>query len=225
MSRPTGARRMVRPIIVLTILFTVGPVGAQPGAAKLSLDVRIAPGDTLRVSLRDCIDRAIAVGEEIRIAEADLASARGLYEQVRSDVLPQLTLSGNYVRQFETIYSQEGVDFGIEPFVPDTLATLEQRVRDLENALPTAPLAGLSGLFSAGPFASEHRWDVSLGLSQKIFEGWGLQAAVRVARHGLRSYEDRLADRETEVRMLVREVYLGALLADRTAEIAELGLE
>jgi len=184
---------------------------------------RVAGADTLRVSLGACVERAIAVGEEMRLAEADLASARGAYQQARSDVFPHLTLSGGYTRQIESVFRGDGGDFQVQPFEPDTLAPLEDRVRDLENALPTASLATLGSLFES--FANENIWTGSAGVTQKVFEGGGILAAVRVAKHALGSFESRLADREAEVRMLVREAYVAALLGDRSEEIAKLGLE
>jgi len=200
-------------------------VVSAPALAQDSAIQATGTADTLRLSLRATVERALAVGEEMRLAEAAYQSAVGQYKQARSDVFPQLSLNSGYTRQFESVFRQEGGITDISAFVPDTTAALADRVRALEDALPTAPLASLSGLFDAGPFASAHRYDVSLGVTQKVFEGGSIIAAVGVARHALRSYENRRGDRKAEVRMQVREAYLGALLADRAVEIAELGLE
>jgi len=196
---------------------------ARPAA--VAAQTAPAVPDTLRLSLAACQERAIAVGEEMRIANAEYEATIGIYRQARSDVLPHLTLNSSYARQFESVFRNEGNFSNIAPFEPDTLATLEQRVRDLERALPTAPFASLGGLFDSGPFASEHTYIATLGLTQKVFEGGALWGAVKAARHALQSYDARRIDRESEVKMLVREAYLGALLADRGVEIAELALQ
>lgn len=184
-----------------------------------------APAETLRVSLRECVERALTLGEEMGTAEADRSAAVGIYRQARADAFPQLSLNSSYVRQFESVYRQEGGFGAIEPFEPDTLAALEERVRDLEIALPTAPFASLAGIFDSGPFGSAHRYGVTFGLTQKVFEGGSIVAAVRAARHALRAFENRRDDSSVDVRMRVRETYLSALLADRAVGIAALGLQ
>ena len=200
--------------------------GLAPGMTWAQADAP-APAwpETLVISLRECTERALELGEEMLRAEADRDAAHGYYRQARADVFPQLVLGSTYTRRFQSVFSQEGGFGSIQPFEPDTLAPLDQRVRDLEIALPTAPFASLSGLFDAGPFASAHSYDVRLGLSQKVFEGGSIVAAVRAAKHALRAFENRREDRGAEVRLLVREAYLAALLADRAVSITELGLE
>jgi outer membrane protein TolC len=205
----------------IVVCLLLGTVRAPLWAQEANVPV---PAETLYVSLATCVERALTLGEEMGLAEADRIAAIGQYRQARADALPQLSLNASYTRQFESIYRQEGSFGDIRPFEPDTLAPLEERVRDLEIALPTAPLASLSGLFS-GPFGSEHRYGVTLGVTQKVFEGGSIVAAVRAAKHALRAFENRRDDSALEVRLLVREAYLAALLADRSVEIATLGLQ
>ena len=121
--------------------------GPHAGAAAAAAD----SGDTLRLSLEDCVARAIDVGEEMRIADDDYATARALYLQARSTALPQINLSTNYTRQIESVFRQS-TGPAVEPFEPDTLAPPEQRIRDLEKNLPTAWLAGLGKLFGSTAF-------------------------------------------------------------------------
>jgi outer membrane protein TolC len=197
-------------------------LGAGRPAAAAAAAVQ---ADTLRLSLAGCLDRALAVGEEMRLVDADVATARAAYVQARADVFPQVTLGSTYTRQVESVFRQGDTGLDVEPFEPDTTALLDRRVRELERALPTAALAGLSGLFDAGPFASENKWDATVSVTQKLLEGTSLWSAVHVARHALRAVENQREDRRREVTLLVREAYLAALLADRGVEIAVLGLE
>jgi outer membrane protein len=205
-----------------------GALLASAVAAGLAVPLAPARGaalpDSLRLTLRDCTERALQYGEEMQIAAANLRSAHGAYVQARSDVFPQLNFNSGYTHQFESVY-RSADSFSFKPFAPDTLAPIEDRVRDLEKNLPTAPLASFAGIFSSGPFGSVHRWDASLGATQKVFEGGSVWAAVKVARHALGSFESRYEDRKVEVTLQVREAYLGAALADRAVAIARLGLQ
>ena len=184
---------------------------------------RGTPADTLRLSLDESVARAMKVGEEARLAEADLATAKARYLEARSTALPRLTFTTTYTRRIESVFRDTGP--ATEPFEPDTLAPLEERVRDLEDALPTAALAGLGRLFSATPFGSENSWVANLGFTQKVFQGGSIWNSIVGARHAMRSAEARLTDSRAEIVLGVRRAYLAALLADRGARISELALE
>jgi outer membrane protein TolC len=182
-----------------------------------------APPDTLRLSLDDCVQRAVADGEEMKLAEADLATARALYLEARSTALPRLSFNLSYTRRIESIFRDTGT--GMEPFAADTLAPIEQRVRDLENAMPTAGLAGLGSLFQSTSFGSENSWIASLGFTQKVFQGGSVWNSIAAAGHAMRAAETLRDDRRRGIVLAVREAYLAALLADRGAHIADLSLQ
>ncbi len=183
----------------------------------------IDAADTLRLGLGGAITMVLNVSEEVRIAESDLARARSLVTQSRSQVLPQLNAGLSYARQFASVFEGEsGAEF--PPFEPDTLAPLEDRVRYLEENTPTAALSGLSDLFGDLPFGREHSWVASLGLSQKVYKGGALLGAIRAAEHVRAAADEALASAKTDLVQAVMESYLGALLADRLVSIAEIGL-
>jgi outer membrane protein len=182
-----------------------------------------APGDTLRLSLTECVTRALGEGEEMRLADADLALARAAYVQARSIALPRLSFSTRYTRQIKSAFSESAAP-DVEEFSPDTLADLPVRVRDLEKALPTAWLSGLGQLFSSTAFASENTWVASLGVTQKILQGGSIWHSISAARRALRSAGSARADKQAEIVLNVRQAYLGALLAQRGARIAGLAL-
>ncbi|MFH1143069.1 MAG: TolC family protein [Candidatus Eisenbacteria bacterium] len=212
--------------LLLTLLCSMGLFGSLAADAQGPIGPGAqgppAPGDTLHLSLEDCVRRAIESGEEVGAAEADLASARASYLQARADALPQLNLATSYTRQIESVFRDTGP--GIDPFEADTTADLDVRVREVEKALPTAWLAGLGDLFGSTAFASENTWNATLTLGQKILDGGSLWNSIRGARHALRSAEQAQQDRIDDAVLGVREAYLGALLADRGVHIAELGL-
>jgi outer membrane protein TolC len=194
---------------------------AIAGPARAQVD---APGDTLRLSLTECVAQALAEGEEMRQAEAEYATVHAGYVQARSTALPRLGLSTAYTRTMKSAFS-ESANMDVAAFEPDTLnMDPMQRIRDIEKALPTAWLSGLGQLFSSTGFASENTWVASLGLTQTIFRGGSVWNAISGAGHALRAAEWTRSDRESEIVLRVRQAYLGALLADRGAQIAELAL-
>jgi outer membrane protein TolC len=183
-----------------------------------------APADTLRLSLPDAVARALTVSEEIRAAEANLALAGSRVTQSRAQVLPQLTAGVRYTRQLASIFEGTSAP-AIDPFEPDTLASLEQRVRDLEEALPNAALSGLGSLFGDLPFGRENTWVASLDFSQKVYQGGTLLGAIRAAHHVRNAAAEALADSRTDIALSIQESFLAALLGDRLVEIASLALE
>lgn len=200
--------------MALALLLAISAGGDTPARAG-------APADTLRLSLPAAVERALAAGEEMKQADATRATAHARYLQARAGALPQITFSTLYTRQYESIYG----DAGGEPptWEPDTLASIEQRVRDLEDALPGSGFLALSQLFSA--FASPNSWNAALEIRQKVFQGGSIWGSVAAARHALRAAQLQQDDRRDDVTLGVRQAYLEALLADRAETIARLGLE
>jgi outer membrane protein len=183
-----------------------------------------ADADTLRLTLGDAITRALDAGEEMKLAEADYTTAHAAYQQARSTALPQLHFGVNYTRQIESVFRQ--LDSSAGPsWDPDSTASLEDRVKYLEDNTPDAAFGGLARLFSSTAFGSKNTWNASLGLTQKLFEGGSIWGSIAAAKHAMRSVENSRRDRADDVVLKVREAYLNALLADRGVEVAKLGLD
>jgi outer membrane protein TolC len=180
-------------------------------------------GDTLRVTLEACVDRALSLSEEVRSAEADRSTAHARYLQARATALPQLSFNTTYTRQLQSIFQNTGS--GVEPFEADTTQPVEQRLRDVERALPTSGFYALSALLSSSSFASENSWNAALSLQQKIFQGGNIVGSIAAAGHALRAADLMRQDKREEITLSVRKAYLDALLADRGLAIARLGRE
>lgn len=180
-------------------------------------------GDTLGVSLDQCVERALRTGEEVRLAEATRSTAHARYLQARSTALPQVTLSTTYTRQLESIFQGTG-DSGFK-FEPDTLGSLADRVRYIEDQLPASGFYAISQLFSNSSFASENTWNAALSLRQKLLQGGSIIASVLAADHALEASREALVDKQSEITLRVRAAYLDALLAEQGTRIAGLALE
>lgn len=221
-GRPsTGPRKFAFTFRAWALVLVCAPRLAS--AQSAASDTAAVAADTLRLSLPQCVERALSAGEEIQAARVDRAVAQARYLQARSTALPQLSLNATYTRQFESIFGDQGGGFGT--FEPDTTAALDARVRALERELPNSGFYALGQIFSASSFASPNAWNVSLGVTQKLFQGGSIWASITAARHVLGAAELLEADRGAAVTLEVRAAYLDALLAARTERITELGLE
>ena len=229
-SRKGQARGGLLPLVLALVLAGWGPdrVAGQPGSGDRQRGpepyLLQAAADSMSLTLEACVQRALQVGEEIRQAEATRQTAHARYLQARSTALPQVTLTTTYTRQLESIF-QGGGDSESMSFEPDTLASWEQRVRDLEDALPTSGFLAIQQLLSSSSFASENSWISALSIRQRLLQGGSIIGSIRAAGHALDAAGLALRDREAEVIRQVREVYLDALLARQGVRIGRLGLE
>jgi outer membrane protein len=216
-------------MLALSVVDVVAAAAADPAPALAggplleprAIDVTV--GDTLRLGLADAMRHALAVSEEVEAAKAQLDRANSFVTQSRSQVLPQLNAGFSYTRQLASVYDTDGVS--VPAFEPDTTASLEDRVRYLEENVPTAALSGLGTFFSDLPFAAENNWAASLGLSQKVYQGGALLGALRAAGHVRAAADAALADAKTDLVQGVMESYLGSLLTDQLVAIAGLGYD
>ncbi|MFN8549629.1 MAG: hypothetical protein U0527_17070, partial [Candidatus Eisenbacteria bacterium] len=122
-----------------------------------------ALADTVRLSLGASEARALEEGEEARIAESRLRRARASYLVARASVLPHLEWTSSYTQQLESIY--QGTTGG-DAFSADTTKSIEERLREVEKALPNAGFYSIGQLFSNSSFASKHAYLGTLSASQ-----------------------------------------------------------
>ena len=173
--------------IALLLLFAVPAHSTTPATAT----------DTLRLSLDDAVTRAIAYGDEARVARAGVAIADGQVREAFAAALPQVTGSVTYNRKFDSIF------------------------RNLGGSGDTT---GLGDLFASTPFGAKHGWTADLTATQLLWSGGrvgaGLSAAKAVRNAARADREETLAD----VRMNARSAYLEAAYAAELQRIAEEGL-
>ena len=132
-------------IMMVSILLGLGGVAAAQ-----------APTDTVRLSLDEAVQRALAQGIEMRLARAAVTSANGQVREAFSGALPQITGSLTYTRQFASIYEGfSGSDTGSN---------------------------SLADLFANTPFGAPNAWNLQLQASQLLWSGGKVGAGLKAAR-------------------------------------------
>lgn len=94
--------RVARLLVAAGLLVVVMPLAAQEPAVT----ARLAPGDTLQLTLGDALRRAQPASEQIAIFERQLTRARANKTTATSSLLPQVTLTPAYTNIIETPFRQ-----------------------------------------------------------------------------------------------------------------------
>ena len=170
----------------LTVLLWL--VVAVPAAAQ------VGP-DTVRLSLDDAVRRALDLGEEVRMARAQVSDARGQVREATAAALPEVRGSVIYTRQFASIFQDIGA--GDSTFGP---------------------------IFANSPFGAANAWTLEVTARQTLFAAGKVGAGLRAARAYRRAAEEQVSETQADVVFRVRQAYLDALYAARLVEIAEAGL-
>src|SRR5690606_30359685 len=110
--------------------------------------------------------------------QVELANAQ--VRNVRAGALPQINANLGYTRTFESQFSGGG-GFEIPDslrFEPDSTASVEERLRYLEENAGLAGLEGIGSLFGNLPFGQANAYTASIGGSQLLFSGGRTGAAL-----------------------------------------------
>jgi len=190
-------------------------------ASRLVAQAAPAPAP-LRLTMQEAIRRALDAGEEVRLARSGVEQAHGLVVQARADALPQVRAALTYQRTFASPFT--GGSFPtFDPFAPDSLAPLDQRIKYLEDQYPLMLPRGIGDLFAATPFGRVNTWTGNVTVSQLLFQGGKVGAGL----HGARAYEEaasaQLEETRNDITYRTRRAYLTALYTERLVRIAEGG--
>ncbi len=177
--------------------------------------------EPIQLTLDDAIRRALASGNDVRIAEAGVRQAEGQVTQAWSTALPEIRASVTYTRTFASIFSSAEQMPALAPFSPDTTAPLADRVRYLEQEYPNSVMRGIGGLFSSLPFGRLNAYVASITLSQTLFQGGKIGAGIAGARAYERAARSQLDETRRDVTFRVKQAYLNALYAQRIVTITE----
>lgn len=154
-----------------------------------------APADTVRLSLDEAVQRALASGEEMRTARAQVREANGLVTEAWAAALPQVTGSVLYTRQFASIFEDFGSDTVIAP------------------------------IFKNSPFGAANTWNLEVRASQLLWSGGKVGAGLKGARAYRTGASASADETAGDIAFRVKRAYLDAGLAARLVEIARAGLD
>ena len=201
-------RRPAALLAVAVLLCVGGPVSAQTGGAA-----RVA--DTVRLSLPEALALAGTRSEEVRGAEAQVRGANAQARVARSALLPQVNTQLVYTRALRSVFQDAGFEVPDSlRFEPDSTASVEQRIRYLEDNTSNAAFGALGSLFGNLPFGREHTWVAAATVSQPLFSGGRIASGVQLAEHAANAARAQLDEARAEVALQVREAYYGARLAE-----------
>jgi outer membrane protein len=213
---------MRRSFVVVAAALLTAPAlaGAQTPAA--------APADSVPLSLSEAVRRALGQSQEVRLAESQVQLADAQVTSARSAALPQVSGVLGYTRTFASAFSGGGGGFTLPDslrFTPDPSLPLEERVRYLEDRVPTAALGGLGGLFGDLPFGQENTYVAQISGSQLLYSGGRTGAALDIARNYREAARLGLVEETAEIELQVRTAYYRALFAQQIEGIAAAALE
>jgi outer membrane protein len=175
----------------------------------------------MRLTLDAAIRRALASGNDVRIAQAGVRQAEGQVTQAWSTALPEIRASVTYTRTFASVFSSAGQMPTLAPFSPDTTSPLANRVRYLEEEYPNSVVRGIGGLFSNLPFGRLNTYVAALTVSQTLFQGGKIGAGIAGAHAYERAARAQLDETRKDVTYRVKQAYLNALYAERIVAITE----
>jgi outer membrane protein len=209
-------------------------VGTTAGscAAAAAQEPAVVPtaarGDTVGLSLDEAVRRALGQSEEVRLARSQVQLAETQVREARATVYPQVNAQLGYTRTFASAFDGGGGGFTLPDslqFRPDSLASVEERLRYLERNAPLAGLGGLGSLFGNLPFGQENAYTATLSGSQLLYSGGRTGAALRIARDYRQVAELTLVEQTADIELRVRSAYISALLAQELATGAQQALE
>lgn len=204
----------------------VGVLASRPLLAQdppRSTDIR----DTITVSIDEAVARALGRSQEARLARLQVDLAGAEVKKARAAALPSIDATLDYTRTYASPFNSGG-GFVLPDslkFTPDSLGSIEQRLRYLEKNTPNAGLGGLSSLFGNLPLGQVNGYVARLSGSQTLYSGGKVGAAVRIAK----DYQDgvKLDAREqlADIELGVRTAYYKAVLAVELEKIARVAME
>lgn len=205
----------------LCALFVAGPLAAQ--RIDEATGRPVAAVDSVQLSIEDAVARAAEQSEEVRLARSQVELADAQVDNVRANALPQLSGSLGYTRTFKSQF-EGGGSFEIPDsleFEPDSLASVQDRLRYLEKHAETAGLGGIGGLFGSLPFGQANAYNMSVNGSQALWSGGRLGAAMKSAGYFKESTTLQLHEQLADIDLSVRAAYYHALQAGELQRISQ----
>lgn len=193
------------------------PQAQAPGAPS--------SGPALPLSLRAAVSRALAESEEVGLAQSQVDLVETQVSQARAALYPQLNGNVAYQRTLASAFDAGG---SIEipdslQFNPDPTASIEDRLRYLEQNAGLAATGALGGLFGNLPFGQENVYSATLTGSQSLFSPQAF-VALGIARGARDATRYGAIEQIADVRLQTEQAYIQALVAQELVDISEAAL-
>jgi len=205
---------------ILSLLLVLGALASALPAQQAAQERTLSLDEALRL--------ALPASENLGLARAAVARARGEEQRARSEFLPQLVGIASYTRTLESQFNQGGSSAPdttarnfCERFTADPSQPTGTRIDSLESAVTCLtrfnPFAALGDL----PFGRKNQYNLGLQASQLLFAGGRVRAQSRAARASREALEINLSAQEAQLTLDVTRAYYDAALAQRLLSIAE----
>jgi len=219
--------RLVRWATIGLFIGSTSANGQSVPGASVTREAQAPPSGARALTLEEALALALRNGQEVQLARTLVDLAETQITSAKAEALPAISGNAGYTRTFASAFDTGGGGFTIpedKRFDPDPTLPLDERVRYLEDNAPNAALLGLGSLFQDLPFGQANTYTATLNVSQLVYSGGQVGAALNIARHLRVASQLNLAEEAGEVRRQVRTAYYQALLAQELAAIAEEGL-
>ncbi len=196
------------------------------GSVALGQGRVAAVSDSTVLSLDDALSRALGQSQEVRLARAQMDLADVQVTATRAQALPQLNGTLSYTRTYYSPFNTGGVRIPDSlKFSPDSLASVSERLRYLEQNAKNAGLSGLGSLFSGLPLGRPNSYIAGVTGTQVLYSGGRTGAALKIAADYREAARADYLEQVSEIALQVRRAYTRASLAQQLEVIAQAALD
>ncbi|MFL5382732.1 MAG: TolC family protein [Longimicrobiaceae bacterium] len=175
-----------RAVARAVFLLSLALAAASPARAQ-----QPAPGDTLRISIQDAVARALAQGDELRLAESRSRAANAQLGVARSTALPALRMNSTFTHVYENARAQAVGQIFNQPNTYNVNFNLSAPL--FQGGRISAGLKSARGLRGAAEADVEQaRADVTLDVLRAYLDALFADRLVQIQRDNVRLAEERV---------------------------------
>ncbi len=210
----------MRPLLALTLAVACAAAPRAQTIAPLP-----ASGPTVQLSLRGAVARALDESEEVGLAQSQIDLVETQVSQARASLYPQINGNLAYQRTLASAFSAGTPTVTPDSlrFNPDPTASVEDRIRYLEQNAGLAATGALGGLFGSLPFGQKNVYSATITGSQSLFSPQAL-VALGIARGARDAARYGSVEQIADVRLQTEQAYIQALVAREFVDISEAAL-
>ncbi|HEY9765801.1 MAG TPA: TolC family protein [Chroococcales cyanobacterium] len=182
----------------------------------LLLCILLFPSEALcaPLTLRDAVRTALVENPEVAAAEQDAAVLGARVAQARSHHWPSVALDAGFVHlSEEPVLKIPPININLPADIPLTLAP----GKTVAVPLPQLPPVRLPNI----PLARQNLTEVALSVQLPLYTGGRVEYGVEQLNQGVIALRAKADSKRDEIAYSVVKAYLGAVLAQRSAEVAE----